>query len=402
MVGKQLEEGGMKRMKDDFKKRLEDYEKGNLSETEMEEMEKELERLEKYQEYLEENEVDDTKAPLLSDAKQRKILTLSKWKARISTTFTVICFIILVTIVTSVLTMIYYAWGKPDRVEVFADVIDYTMTVTNPYAAYEGTSTNIKPFFGMEASRDLEKRIGDETVKVGEMKVNFLFSLMAFPEEEYFGTISQEQPVFIYPGKDVSGISDWDQLEQLPEGTVTSAYLSFSKLMNTEEVFQKFHRKNMEIIWFAVDTGLEENDRWYEGGITEPIGFPDIPIWHDDDMRLDSREEEKGFLGSKVVSESYSSPAYEEGDTEMLHTQFLKTLLFLNEHEGKADKLVFGDIRLAKRVDYLKTNGIQHYGVVITGPTKEILQLQSESWVSHLDVDEVGFWNWDNWRVEEE
>ncbi|WP_369797428.1 hypothetical protein [Paucisalibacillus sp. EB02] len=31
--------------------------------------------------------------------------------------------------------------------------------------------------------------------------------------------------------------------------------------METGEIFQKFNRKNMDILWFAVDTGLEENDK---------------------------------------------------------------------------------------------------------------------------------------------
>jgi hypothetical protein len=386
---------------DDFKRKLEAFENGELPKSEMEDMEKELDKLEKYQEYLEENGAAESKGRLISDEKQKKILRRSKWKARFSNAFTVICIIILMTIVSSVLTMIFYSWGEPDRSEVYGNIIDYTMAVTDPYGGYEGTSTNVKPYFGMEASRDLDKRIGDETVKVGKMKVNFLFALMAYPEYEYYGRISQDQPAFIFPGTDERGISDWDQLEKLPEGTVISAYVSFSKLENTKDVFKLFYGKNMQILWFAVDTGLEENDEWYDGMITDPIGFPDFPIWHDNDMILDSRETEKGIFGSRVISEGYSSPSYEEGDSGTLHTQFLKTLRFLMEHERKVDNLYFGDIRLKERIEFLETNGINHYGVVITGPTNEILKLKDEEWISNLEVDEVGFWNWDNWRIEE-
>ncbi|WP_052345874.1 anti sigma factor C-terminal domain-containing protein [Paucisalibacillus sp. EB02] len=76
----------------------------------------------------------------------------------------------------------------------------------------------------------------------------------------------------------------------------------------------------------------------------------------------------------KLYQKGNSSSPYEEGDFELLHTQFIKTLLFLNEREAKANNLFFGDIRLKERSEHLKDNGIKHYGVVITGPTKEILQ----------------------------
>ena len=108
--------------------------------------------------------------------------------------------LLLLTIVSSILTSVYYSWGKPDRVDVLRNVIDHTLTVTDPYGYTGGTSTNAKPFFGLEASRDLNKRVGTDMVKVGEMDVNFLFSMMAYPERKYFGNVSQNKPAFSYPG----------------------------------------------------------------------------------------------------------------------------------------------------------------------------------------------------------
>ena len=148
--------------------------------------------------------------------------------------------------------------------------------------------------------RDLNKKVGDETVKVGEIEAKFLFSMMSYPEQKYFGNVSEDKPTFAYPGVGDRNISDWNKLEQIPEGTVVSAYISFAELIETEKVFQLFARKEMDLIWLAVDTGLEGKS----GGIIfEPIGFPSFPIWHDDDMILDSREEKKGLFGSRVVWE---------------------------------------------------------------------------------------------------
>ncbi|WP_010098627.1 anti-sigma factor [Ornithinibacillus scapharcae] len=381
-------------MTDDFKRKLEAYEKGELSESEMEEMEIELAKLETYYEFIDHQESNQS-SDMMNEKKQIKILKRGKWKARFQTSFTVFCIFILITIASMFLTAIYYSWGKPDRVDVYRNIIDYTLTVTDPYGYLGSTSTNAKPFFILEATRDLKKRIGDEVIGVGEMEVNYFFSLMGYPIEEYYGRTSQEQPSFIFPGEGEDRIGDWNQLDKLPEGTVVSAYVSFSELLSSEEVFKLFKMKNMDIIWFAVHTGSED-DSIYE------IGFPNTPIWHDDDMILESREEEKGIFGSSVISELHSSPSYEEGDYEMLHTQLLKTLTFLSEYEKKVDKLFFDKLELNDRLNYLKENGIENYGVVITGPTKEVLKLQDEEWISNLEVDEVAYWNWEWDRSEEE
>src|SRR5690625_917788 len=94
-------------------------------------------------------------------------------------------------------------------------------------------------------------------------------------------------------------MSDWDRLEKLPEGTVTSAYLSFEELLDTETVFNHFKDEELQLLWLAVDTGVEAADK--DGAysmVREPVGFPSVPIWHEDDFILDFREEKKGFLGS--------------------------------------------------------------------------------------------------------
>jgi len=383
-------------MSDEFKRKLEAYEKGELSEVELEAFEKELEKLETYQEFLQDNDEQDhiTKTNTVNDKKQKKILRRGKWKARFQTALLALSLFIIFTIFSGIFTTIYYTWGKPDRIEVLRSIIDHTLTVTNPYGYLGGTSTNTKAYFGLEATRDLSKMVGHDRVEVGELKIDFLFSLMAIPEEQKYGRVSQDRPAFTYPGTGSRGMSDWDQLEELPDGTVVSAYVSFTELLETTVVIESFEGKNMDLLWLAVDTGTESKFPT-EGIIFEPIGFPSFPIWHDDDFIVTDRKEEKGsWFGGKVISEGATSPEYEEGDQAVLQKQFLKTLAFLEKHENTANKLVFGGLDLEERIDYLNDNGFHHYGAVITGPTKEILQLREEEWVAELEVDEVAFWNW--------
>mgnify|MGYP005828623291 CR=1 FL=1 len=383
-------------MSDEFKRKLEAYEKGELTETELDEFEKELDKLEQYQEFLQENDEKERqlKTNTEMNKKQKKILRRGKWKARFQTALMALALFIAFTMVAGTLTGIYYSWGKPDRLEVFRSVIDHTLTITNPYGYLGGTSTNTKTYFGLEATRDLNKMVGHDQMNVGEMKVDFLFSLMAVPEVQNYGRISQDRPAFTYPGRGSRGMSDWEQLEKLPEGTVVSAYVSFSDLLETKEVLESFEGKNMDLLWLAVDTGTETT-ALTDGIIFEPIGFPISPIWHEDDFIVtDRKEEEGGGFGGKIVSETASSPDYEEGDQGVLQKQFMKTLTFLEQHENQANKIVFGGLELSEKIDYLKENGFSHYGAVITGPTKEILQLREEEWIAELEVDEVAFWNW--------
>ncbi len=70
-------------MSEEFKRRLAQYEKGELSGEELEVFETELEKLEEYQEYLEENENQPKKKMTVNEKKQQKILRRSKWKARV-------------------------------------------------------------------------------------------------------------------------------------------------------------------------------------------------------------------------------------------------------------------------------------------------------------------------------
>ncbi|NGP46800.1 hypothetical protein G4V62_18325 [Bacillaceae bacterium SIJ1] len=373
-------------MSDDFKSKLEAYKKDELTETELEDFEKELEKLEESQRFLEENNIEQTKDAYVGEKKWWR----RKGSGIFKTAFSIIGMILIFTVVSTVFTTVYYSWGEPDRIDVYRNVIDHTFTITDPYGYLGGTSTNVHPFFRMEATRDIKKKVGDENIKAGEMTVNVLFSKMFYPVKEYAGKISDNKPSFSYPSTGGRNESAWNQLDQLPEGTVVSAYVSFAQLLETNEVFQRFAEKEMDLIWMAVDTGVEEDEKI----IHEPIGFPNSPIWHDDDMIVTSREEKKGLFGRRVVSEGSVSPSYTEGDHEMLHRQFLKTLSFLETYERKASDLYFGNLNLSERMDYLDMNGFQHYGVVITGPTKDILQLKEEPWIRELAVDEVRFWNW--------
>ena len=161
---------------DDFKRRLESYEKGELSAEEAKEIEKELEDMEKYLEETNKVNMGRLTSTDIPEKKQKKIMRFAKWKARFQTAFMVIGLFMLFSFASTILTMIYYSVGTPDRLDKLRNIVDYSMTIMNPYGYIDGTSSNTSAYFGMTASRDINKIIGDDVIKVGELETDFFFS----------------------------------------------------------------------------------------------------------------------------------------------------------------------------------------------------------------------------------
>ena len=376
-------------LKDEFRRKWEAYTKGKLTGPELDAFEQELARLETYQELLQEN----GDAAGAGDVNQARIVRRGKWKARFQTALTALALVFAFTFVAGILTAVYYSWGNPNRVDVYRNVIDHTLAVTDPYGYLGGTSTSTKLFFGLEATRPLFKVVGQEQFEAGEVSVHFLFSLPTRTEKRVYGRISGNVPAFYYPGGAYAGTSDWDRLEALPEGTVASAYVSFDRLMETQDVLDAFSDKNLNLLWLAVDTG-NADDVLHFGGANSPLGFPRYPIWHDDDFTVTEESKQRVRFGGQIVTRTAVSPEYKDNDAGVLQQQFMKTLAFLAGHERLANLISASRLQLAKRMEYIEKHGIRHYGAVITGPTKELLGLREEAWVSALKVDEVALWNW--------
>lgn len=380
-------------MNDNFKNKLKSYSEGKLCEDEMKEMDKELEKLERYQEFLDEQINEDEKNKnQISYKSESKIIRKSKWKARFHNALTVIVMFFVFTIITGIITTNFYSIGEPDRREIYRDVVESAIAITQPNIELGSGSTHLGVYFTLNIEGDLKKKVGGEYFIVGELEKKFLLSSTGYGGVKYTLDKEYHSPFFTYPNYNIMN-SDWDKLDKLPEGTVAEAYISFDKFYETDEILKKFEYKEVKLLWFAVDTGIDDEDL----GIYKPIGFPSHPIWHHDDMILESREEQKGKFLSKSVSESWSSPSIEEyGSADIRNANFIKTLELLKEYESIAEKAVpFPRLDLERRLDYIYNNGVKIYGMVITGPSKEILKLKEEEWIRGVKLGEVRLWNWE-------
>lgn len=52
------------------------------------------------------------------------------------------------------------------------------------------------------------------------------------------------------------------------------------------------------------------------------------------------------------------------------------------------------DLNVDNRLDYVEKNGVNVYGSVVTGSTKEIQRMLKNKSVKSANVGEVELWNW--------
>ncbi|GAB6928497.1 anti-sigma factor [Paenibacillus sp. JCM 10914] len=386
-------------MSEAFRQKLKDYADGKLSDKERLEVEQELQKLEVYQAYLDEimdRDPHHEPVPSPPSKKEKRIVRRGKWKARVSNTLTVISALLIITVISSILTALFFAMGTPSRDTKYRDAVHSAISISQPNVevALNGQG---KPFFMMEMYGDMQKKVGQDRVKAGTYSVNFFFGLPSVTSE--WNNHQGRAATVFYRPEGASGASsehggDWSRLEKLPEGTVAEATVSFSRYFATDDILKQFEGLNMEPVWFAVDTGPDERFGDRDQVISDPVGFPAYPVWHHDDLTVTHYEEQKTGWFGKTVSSGGHYPAletYRDGDIRNQH--FIKSLRLLQEYTLIA-KRVAPFIDIDASLDYIDQNGIRIYGAVITGPVKELLALREASWISNLRVGEVQLWNW--------
>jgi len=415
-------------MSEDFKRKLQDYASGKLSDEEREEVEREMEKMEVYQAYLDEVMAHSDQelageggegaegakgatalnrmpaAPL----KEAAIIRRGKWKARVMNVFTVLAVLLLLTVISSIITGVFYGTGTPDRMQTYRDVVESAVAVSQPNVKVDMNGSG-NAFFTMDFTGKLNKQVGDERIAVADFSMRFLMNLASAPKITWQGNM-RGNSFFYHPdykpatggeqqeanrwGDERFDHNEWAKLEKLPEGTVAEAYVSLNRLFSTDELLKQFEHLDMEPVWFAVDTGLDSKRGDSGGVITNPVGFPYWPIWQSDDLTVDFYKEEKAGWFGKVVSSGGSYPSLESyGDGEKRNGYFKKTLYMLQKNK-RITARVAPFLELDDTIDYVEKNGVKLYGAVITGPVKELLKLRDKPWIRDLRVGEVQLWNW--------
>ncbi|MHA7765112.1 anti-sigma factor [Bacillus atrophaeus] len=357
-------------MNEEFKKRFEQYKNGEMSDQEMIAFEEELEKLEVYQELIESEMQDEPQwDATISPEKQKAILSYGKRKSylRISV-LAVISTLIILPLCTLGSYLYYGLGGKQSTGNEFMETAAVTVALTMPNVLVDtsGLKSQVK-LFGMNTEFPLQKQIGTKTVAVGNERIEMFYDKVKAPSVNYYDLeANQSSHYFTHPSglKEKTTSKAQETLKKLPEGTVSEVYLSYDRAYPSNDIYDKLSGYDVRFLWNAIETEKNLKDTPY----AEPLGFPG--------------------KDSKVL------PTFEslgESDRE----QFINALEYMSKHKNWVHVISKRkDMNLDNRVDYVEQHGVNVYGSVVTGPTKEIERLLKNKSVKAAKIGEVELWNW--------
>lgn len=281
--------------------------------------------------------------------------------------------LLLILPVSYMFTFIFYAFGTKSTT--LMDVTSQTLYVTEPNTSLEEMTFDMEfTPFSMQLKFDQYKRIGKEDFKVNTYDMRYTLGhltkkevssmLERFPHKYP----TQTSPWLTHPKNrsEVNSSTEWTVLSGLPEETVVEAYISLYELATVDEIRHSF--RNVDLLWAAVDTGVEQKNLSKEGNVVSPIGYP---------VKVDN---------------TYWSPFRDVASNEQA---FKDILNFIVQHEELATQVSSAkNLKLNERIAYINEHGIKTYAVVVTGPKNEIEKLRETNLIRTIKIAEVKLWNW--------
>lgn len=317
---------------------------------------------------------------------QNLLIRKAKWKNRIKNALTVFGIVFIGAIIFTLITFGYYLIGGEHSVYSKArQALKFGTEMTMPNVHINGTGLSTKVFFNADFQADMEKDLGNESKAIGEVNGKLFFNRMTIIRDwvkgEYVDKLrflypnTQEQPANYL---EISN-SAWRALEILPEGTVSELAISFDNFYTINDVHELLSDYDLHIPWYAINTGKEDQYGEYISRDNGLWGIYEHPIY---DVAKDS-----------VTYKSRASGKEIEGS-------FKKGLQVLSKNQKIARQFLWGldekNISIEEMATYVNENGVKSYGVVVTGPTKELLKLRENEHIRFASLGEVDFWNWYN------
>lgn len=357
-------------MNEVFKARFDKYKNGEMTEEEMLEFESELEKLETYQTLLDQEMFNDRNEASISPEKQRAILQYGKNKSYLRISVLAVISTLMILPVCTLGSYLYYGLGgNSSRGSEFIHTAAITLSLTEPNLQIDAANIRSRvELFGMKADFPLQRQVGNEQKAAGHEEISLLLNRIKKPKTSfYYQEMNDNDRIFIHPsGTEKEAVSSAESiLKQLPEGTVSEAFLSFDQAYSTKAIYEMLKKYDIRVIWKAIETEANLQDRPY----SRAIGFPG--------------------KDSAALAEMSNQGSQTEDQ------QFEKALAYITSHHKWAEAIADrSDLNLSERLSYIKRNGVNVYGVVVTGPTKEIERLIQAEPVNAAKLGEVELWNW--------
>ncbi|MFJ8518072.1 anti-sigma factor [Lysinibacillus xylanilyticus] len=315
-------------------------------------------------------------ANIKDQSKFQKAIKRTIFTSKSKLIFATLTMLLLIVPISFMLTLMYYAFGTKSTT--LMEVASKTLYVTEPNTSLEEIEFDMSfSPFSMKLAFEQYKRIGEEDYKAN--KYDLRFFLGGLSKKEVTTSLervapknpTETNPWLIHPENKNLNLDigrEWRVLDGLPDETVVEAYISFYDLMTVKEVEDAM--PNVDVVWAAVDTGVEKTNLSKDGYVVSPIGYP---------VQRDS---------------STWSPFKDATSNEEEFKDILKTL---ENHEELATAISSAkNLALPERIAYINKHGVKTYGVVVTGPKKDVLTSleKMNKIVRYLKVGEVKLWNW--------
>ncbi|MBJ8111527.1 anti-sigma factor [Bacillus wiedmannii] len=367
----------------EFKKLWGKYENGTLTHDEQVQLESHIETCEKCEAYLDEllSKSEPIKKRLPPQNFKIPFWKI-KWKQRWQTVSFVLAVCIAIYFVGHFASSFYFYSNNMKNFSEVNEIPALALEATMPNSRSTGGSTKVKPFFRTENEMNLVKTVGKEEFPIGTVTMSSFLSSVTATNQSWANRAYSKKVSFVHPKiKEEASLKEsskkfWDTLGKIHEGTVAEVAISFDKVYTLQEVesilYSAFEAQEMPPIpvWYALDTGQErineENFLLHSGEI---IGFREhINLPEDETKKLHTKEDE-------VI-------------------EMMRILSINKETVSKTTWIPEKVLNLDKRYQYVKDNGVKVYGMVITGPSKELLKLQNSPHVRYATLGDIEIWNW--------
>ncbi|MEN1938527.1 anti-sigma factor [Paenibacillus sp. 102] len=301
-----------------------------------------------------------------------------KWKHRLQTLSFLLAVCMAIYMIGGILSSIYFQVNNEQKLKEVTDVPALALQATIPNSHVRGSGTNVKAFFRTHSDMELAKTVGKKEFKLGTLQVDSFFSSIRV-EKQWAEAAYEQNLFFVHPKlKQTDHFKEtspkvWEALQKVHEGTVAELAISFDKAYTLQELepilYSVFEAQEMPPIpvWYALDTGIETRNE--EDSPLLNFGFPDFISRLDvEEKKLNTKEEE-----------------------------VLEMMRILSNHEKTVEKVTWQskeELNMKKRYQYVKKNGVKVYGIVITGPSKELLKLKNSPHVRFATLGDIEPWNW--------
>ncbi|PEY30605.1 sigma-M negative effector [Bacillus cereus] len=359
------------------------YEQGTITVEEQEELENHIETCTICESYLDEllakTEKVKKRLPPLSHVQVpfRKV----KWKHRLQILAFLLAVYMVIYAVGGVLSSIYFQFNNEQKLKEVRDLPALALEATIPNSRVTGGGTKVEAFFRTNGTIDLVKTVGKGEFKLGTIQIDsFLSSVQV--EQNWADSAYHQNLFFVHPKtQQIEHLKEstkkvWEALQKVPDGTVAELAISFDKSYTLQE---------LETILYSVFEAQE---------------IPPTPVWYALDTGLESAHEEDLRLSSFEVLGFPKDLNLHDLETKQLKTteeQVIEMMRILSQHEETVKRVAqrsSKELNLQKQYQYVKKHGVKVYGIVITGPSKELLKLQNSPHVRDATLGDIEFWNW--------